>query len=724
MLNYKLKYNHRPYYGHNTLRLMTDNPDIIRAREILFKTDANLFLTGKAGTGKTTFLKKIRDEYPGNMVVVAPTGIAAINAGGSTIHSFFQLSFAPFIPGMKNGNEHFRFSKNKIKLIRCIDLIVIDEISMVRADLLDNIDSILRRICRSNRPFAGKQLLMIGDLQQLAPVTDETEWGLISKYYETPYFFSSHALQETKYVCVELKRIYRQNDSTFIHILNRIRCGNVDQETLNTLNSRFRPDAETSCGEGFIHLVTHNRKASEINSAKLTQINSHAYTYTAEVKGKFPESSFPTNERLQLKLGAQIMFIKNDHETPRRYFNGMLGEIVEINEKGFSVRPFNSDNESIRVEPDVWENSRYSLNEKNQELEEIVEGTFRQYPVRTAWAVTIHKSQGLTFEKAIIDARDAFAHGQTYVALSRLRTLDGLVLSSPIPSTAIITDRAVTEFGKEISNREPDDSTLLRLESESYLRTLRELFGFNEIIRYAAALGRILDEFLYRPYPKTCKMWQGSRLLFEEKTISVAERFARQLDILVKESGNYAQDEYIAERIRKGCGYFCSQVSFLLHDASTLDLPIENKATEKRFKEAHNSLLEMLKIKSKLLSYVLENGFHLQGYSRQKSQIILGFSEKKGHNGSLPEKEERVKEPHTSDILHPEYVKALTSWRYSKAKELGRPAYCILHQRTLICIANSAPKNLPELLCIPGVGEKTIENYGTEILSVLKQVDN
>ena len=423
---------------------MEGNKELKIAWEFVEKTGKSVFLTGKAGTGKTTFLKKVVEESRKRVVVVAPTGIAAINAGGVTIHSFFQLPLHPFIPGAKIESK-FAFSKEKRSILKTIDLLVIDEISMVRSDLLDAVDSVLRRFRNKGKPFGGVQLLMIGDLQQLAPVVTDEDLQLLSPYYPTPYFFDSRALGMTDYVTIELKEVYRQQDETFISILNSIRCGRPGADVIKALNSRYIPGFNPAEDDGYIRLTTHNQIANGYNEKKLSEIDGSCHFFDAVIDGNFPEYSYPTEARLELKAGAQVMFIKNDPSSEKRYFNGKIGVVTDFYEEYILVQCPGED-EAIAVEPLEWENCRYVINEQTQEMESEVQGVFRQYPLRLAWAITIHKSQGLTFDKAVIDASASFASGQVYVALSRCRTLEGLVLAAPLRRDAVITDLRVEDY--------------------------------------------------------------------------------------------------------------------------------------------------------------------------------------------------------------------------------------------------------------------------------------
>ncbi len=394
---------------------MEQNSELALAWQFIENTGTHLFLTGKAGTGKTTFLRKLKRESPKRMVVIAPTGIAAINAGGVTIHSFFQIPFAPYVPESSfstNGQAtyRFRFGKEKINIIRSMDLLVIDEISMVRADLLDAVDEMLRRYRDRHKPFGGVQLLMIGDLQQLAPVVKDEEWQMLKKYYDTPYFFSSRALKQTEYCTIELKTVYRQSDRAFLDLLNRIRENHCDPQVLEALNRRYLPDFQPRKEEGYIRLVTHNYQAQRINNYELEQLPGRSYAFRATIDGKFPEYSYPTDELLELKKGAQVMFVKNDSSGEHRYYNGMIGEVTDLSADSIEVRAKDS-TATFLLQEEEWANAKYVLDEESKEIVEDIEGTFRQFPLKLAWAITIHKSQGLTFERAIIDASSSFAHG-------------------------------------------------------------------------------------------------------------------------------------------------------------------------------------------------------------------------------------------------------------------------------------------------------------------------
>lgn len=413
------------------------------ARFIVEKTDMSLFLTGKAGTGKTTFLRDVVRHTKKKCIVLAPTGIAAVNAGAMTIHSFFQFGLGPFVKGVIEPKSDFRINKSKLELIRNLQLLIIDEVSMVRADLMDHIDVELRRIRRNSKPFGGVQLLMIGDLQQLPPIAHGGEDELLRQYYKTLYFFSSAALKSMKYSCIELKTVYRQTDGHFINILNHARECTLTNRDISDLNTRYIPDFSPKPEDGYIRLMTHNRQVDYINATEMAKLDSHPFTFEAAVTGTFPEESYPTANSLTLKKGAQVMFIKNDPE--RRFINGTLGEVRSIDKNCIVVRLAES-GKTIEVEPMEWQNIRYQFDEETKEISSKQIGRFKQYPLKAAWAITVHKSQGLTFDKAIIDVHAAFSPGQAYVALSRCRTLEGLVLSSPVSASVFMKDKAVDAY--------------------------------------------------------------------------------------------------------------------------------------------------------------------------------------------------------------------------------------------------------------------------------------
>ena len=484
------------------LRLIMEtvtNQDLQLAFDFVQYTNRSIFLTGKAGTGKTTFLKDLKHKSPKRMIVVAPTGVAAINAGGVTIHSFFQLPFHPYIPALYlPGNNSavqsnqkdppgYKMSREKVNIIKSLDLLIIDEISMVRADTLDAIDSALRRYKTRHLPFGGVQLLMIGDLQQLAPVVKDEDREILGNYYDSYFFFGSKALCSTDYVTIELKHIFRQSDQVFIDLLNKIRENDVNQDVLNELNKRYIPDFDPDSGGGYITLTTHNYQAQAINDSKLERLPGKTRTFTATIKDEFPELSYPNARELILKAGSQVMFVKNDLSGDRLFFNGKIGKVVSF-DSDLVVVKCPDDDFSIRVEMAEWQNVKYTLNDETKEIEETVIGTFTQYPLKLAWAITIHKSQGLTFDRAVIDACSAFTHGQVYVALSRCRTLDGLVLSSRISRHSLMDNPDISDFVNNPSQNQPDRNQLAKSKKAYQEQLLSELFDFTSLEKQAQLL--------------------------------------------------------------------------------------------------------------------------------------------------------------------------------------------------------------------------------------------
>ena len=603
---------------------MEGNNELKTAWDFVENTGKSVFLTGKAGTGKTTFLRRVVEESRKRTVVVAPTGIAAINAGGVTIHSFFQLPLHPFIPGAKIESK-FAFSKEKRSIIKTIDLLIIDEISMVRCDLLDAIDSVLRRFRNRFKPFGGVQLLMIGDLQQLTPVITDEEFQLLAPYYPTPYFFGSRALSQIDYVTIELKEVYRQQDEEFISILNAVRGGRPSPDVIRALNSRYDPGFIPSADEGYIRLTTHNHIANSYNEQQIGMIDEPVHCFDAEIDGNFPEYSYPTEARLELKVGAQVMFVKNDPSAERRYFNGKIGIVTDFYEEYILVQCA-GDDEKIAVEPLEWENCRYVINEQTQEMETEVQGIFRQYPLRLAWAITIHKSQGLTFDKAIIDAAASFASGQVYVALSRCRTLGGMVLATPLRQDAVITDQRVDDYigGQEEAARR-SVSRLESIKEEYYKELLGQLFDFKELASLQKRMLGICTEF---PSGTVVGLAQKHNDILNSLNGTVVPVGSKWQKIIAqKPYAEVCSPEFCA-RVRNGCSYFLSELEGMYGDFldKTKDIKAENKELVKRYGNAWNDLdmeLSGMKILLKAMSAV---PFSTENYLRERQIAVFEAS--------------------------------------------------------------------------------------------------
>lgn len=596
-------------------------------------TNVSVFLTGKAGTGKTTFLCKLREMSPKRMVVLAPTGVAAINAQGQTIHSFFQLPFGPIVPGMKMGEDRSRYkmSKEKKNLIKTLDLLVIDEVSMVRCDVLDAIDQELRKYKDRNKPFGGVQLLLIGDLQQLAPVAQEREWSLLSPYYNTPYFFGSRALQQIQYVTIELKHIYRQQDVSFIDVLNRIRTNRVDASVLSALNARYQLDFEPPEDEDWIRLTTHNRMAQSYNSQKLEALKSEKMKFVAEVSGNFPENSYPADDELVLKKGAQVMFIKNDPTPAKEYYNGKIGVVKgmvwnEEDEKYRVVVHCKEDDKTIYVPQLEWENTKYVIDPVTKDIREEVEGVFKQYPLRLAWAITVHKSQGLTFDRAVLDITDSFTHGQVYVALSRCRTLEGMVLARPLSAGSVITDSSVNAYiDKELMEARQAEGKLPQMMYEYYYSLLNELFDYRLLKNEMEHFYKVVAQYLEDSYPVLHESLQKALPLVDKEIVDVSMRFQYQYATLMQQSdGNFSLDHRLQERLMAAMTYFGEKLHEHLDPVIALTkVAINNKKTNTLYNNALDAFTLRYKLKVGIIARLKEEGFSVRGYLRAKAQAAL-----------------------------------------------------------------------------------------------------
>ena len=539
---------------------MQENPLFHTAADFVNNTSRHMFLTGKAGTGKTTFLKYIKANTRKKAVVVAPTGVAAINAGGVTMHSFFQLPLGPFVPVNQkraaNGStdqytlfKNIRVSEQKRELFRDLELLIIDEVSMVRCDMLDATDAILRYFRKMpHTPFGGVQVLYIGDLFQLPPVMPDSQWNLLREYYSSPFFFHSRAVEQAPPVYIELKKIYRQSQQSFIDILNRIRNDQATQQDLETLNGR--KDAHPVDGVKYITLTTHNYKADKINADELEKLPGNIFEFKGTVEGDFPDKTLPTDPVLQLKEGAQVMFIRNDKSEERRYYNGKIATITHVGVDGIRVVLAGSE-EELLLEQESWDNIRYSYNQEKESIDEEKLGSFTQYPIRLAWAITIHKSQGLTFQHAIIDAGESFAPGQVYVALSRCTSLDGLVLRSRITHSSISTDPLVLEFARH----EADDDELGRiLEKEKREFQNQQLAKSFDLQKLADDFGNYLKYIPGKKLPDTEGTFANAKGMFQQlnQLQLVAEKFQQQMISLMREE----QEEKLKERVNKAIVYF------------------------------------------------------------------------------------------------------------------------------------------------------------------------
>lgn len=700
---------------------MNTNPELELANMLIGQTGTNIFLTGKAGTGKTTFLKTLVKESPKRMIILAPTGIAAINAGGMTIHSFFQLPFAPYIPGTAFGGDakyRFRFGREKLNIMRSIDLLVIDEISMVRADLLDAIDDVLRRFRRSDKPFGGVQLLLIGDVQQLPPVAKNDEWQMLSEYYETPYFFSSKALAKTVFFTIELKKVYRQNDTRFLDLLNAIRENRCTEAELAALNSRYIPEHNKINDRGYIRLTTHNYQAHQINRQKMDELPAESFIFRATVEGNFPEYSYPTDLELELKEGAQVMFVKNDISGEHRYANGTIGRITHLSSRNIEVT-VDETGVKVNLQEAEWANARYKLDEESKEIVEEIEGTFKQYPLKLAWAITVHKSQGLTFDKAIIDVSGAFTHGQAYVALSRCRTLEGLILSAPIVAEAVISDRVVDSFNRETRKSSVTQEQCAIMQKNYFGELLQQLFGFRALDMSLDHYIRLIDEYLYKMYPKQLELFKADSERFKQEVCAVGTKFEIQYMRILSQASDCEADKSLQERVHSAAEYFLEKLKPLQELMEGADVVTDNKELRKRLETAFEELTEAIRIKSALLDHVLKNGFYVQDFLRKRA--ILSMEEKEPQKSKRRERDLKRDLSANSDIGNVGLYQALVDWRREEAARQGLPAYTVLQQKAIIGLSNHFPENERELLRIPCIGKKTVEKYGKVLLDIVMQ---
>jgi hypothetical protein len=685
---------------------MAKNPELELALQFIEKTDRNLFITGKAGTGKTTFLHKIKSESLKRMVIVAPTGVAAINAKGVTIHSFFQMPFGPILPNqIANTNQQRKFSKTKIDIIKSLDLVIIDEISMVRADLLDAIDQVMRRYKDRNKVFGGAQILMIGDLQQLAPVVKPNEWSLLQQHYETVYFFSSKAYQEANVVSIELKHIYRQKNENFIKILNEIRTNTLSDASAKILNKNYNPSFSPSKEEGYITLTTHNNRANLINNSELNKLKIRSSFFNAEISGKFNENAFPNAEKLELKVGVQVMFIKNDSSPEKRYFNGKIGIITAISKESVSVQ-CGDEVDEIVTEKEMWDNVNYSINDETKEIKEDIIGSFKQIPLRLAWAITIHKSQGLTFERAIIDAEASFAHGQTYVALSRCTSLDGLVLKTPITSSAIINDNTISVFNESVEENHPDEQILNESEKYFQLNLISEIFDYQPLL-YPTT--RLIDIFYKNQTSIKGDVIDHLQTIKDEGVVAlmkVSNGFKNQLLQISEDAILPENSSQIQERFIKAIAYFVIKAKGdILKPLNTITFSTDNKAVQKDFLKQLDSLKEKLLEKLFVLQK-LTNGFKVQEYLEVRAKAVLQKSE--------PTKKKKV-----VSKRDPILSIKLRELRDEISKDLGIPHFQIFTQETLYAMCDELPRTEKELLKIVGMGKTRVSKYGEVVLETI-----
>lgn len=610
-----------------------DNSAFQLAADFVLHTSKSVFLTGKAGTGKTTFLKHIANITTKKTAIAAPTGVAAINAGGMTLHSLFQLPFGLFIPGhlsydgqvqVTNRNTLFknlRLSKDKRELLQELELLIIDEVSMVRCDMLDATDAILRYVRRSQAPFGGVQVLYIGDLFQLPPVAVNEEWAILNDHYESPFFFHANVIAQAPPLCLELKKIYRQNEAQYIDLLNHVRNNEVTQDDLDLLNSRYSPEA--SYLRDHITLTTHNYKADAINREELKRLPGAVFNYIGIIEGDFNEKNAPAEQSLQLKKGAKVMFIRNDSGEERSYYNGKLATVSNLSAEKITVT-FDDSGAPYELKRETWRNIRYNYNRENDSVEEEVLGSFSQFPIRLAWAITIHKSQGLTFQRVVVDAGDSFAAGQVYVALSRCTSLSGLVLRSHISFQQISTDERVLQHARQLQNA-LDLTDLLQTERQQYEHDqLVAVFDVEKILR---ALGEWLEELPGKKLPDIQKAMTLAETLVTKaaELTEVSKKFRPKLDELLVDarlSGNY---HLAYERAGKAVHYFNDFLETQVFSALKEHIKeLQGKAKVKKYLADIKALALLISRKGeKIRGANLNNQRFYQGEVKKEEEVTL-----------------------------------------------------------------------------------------------------
>jgi len=681
------------------------------AQDFALYTNRSIFLTGKAGTGKTTFLHNLKKTTKKQIAVVAPTGVAAINAGGTTMHSFFQLSFTPFVPtaeGRRNLIDKLKMQSNRRKVLQELELLVIDEISMVRADVLDSVDTILRHIrYRNNEPFGGVQVIFIGDMFQLSPVATDDEWRLLSEYYQSPYFFHSQAILQKQPVYIELDKIYRQTNADFIQVLNEVRNNCLSDFGLKLLQSRYNPLFVPPQDDTYITLTTHNYKADQINAEELSKIKGKIYTFEAEIQGEYPEKSYPTEKVLELKIGAKVMFLKNDTETPRRFFNGKIGVVESIDDDSISIK-CHDDAEAIELGKGVWENIRYSTNLVTKQIEENELGKFIQYPLRLAWAITIHKSQGLTFDKAVIDAGSAFASGQVYVALSRCRSLEGMVLLSKINPQSIQNDRQIVEYEH---NKIPHKELEIQLDES---RNVYRNFVLNQLFYFRSLHGitnRLLNEVtgVESSFNEETIPFLNEILRLTKSIQEVSDKFQNQIYGIVQILP--VDEEYLQTRITAATDFFGEKIGLLMETLKQSPAVSDSRQNASEYNDAIRDIFSIAAQKVHLLKG-LKHKFTVEDYFILKNTFLLPEFSVNAYAKTGSSKKLTTRQP--------ELFRQLLTIRNQLCEPRDLPIYLVAGSQTLNEMSDFLPQNEKELLQISGFGPAKVEKYGKAFLDVIQ----
>ncbi len=708
----------------------TSNEMFQLAIQLVNQSNRNIFLTGKAGTGKTTFLKYIRENCPKQIAIVAPTGVAAINAGGVTIHSFFQLPLSPYIPETKGKgftgdgdtlNAHsltsrLRFNSDKKKILQQLEILVIDEISMVRCDVLDAIDTVLRYIRQKpTERFGGVQVLFIGDMLQLPPVVKQQEWNLLSPYYSGQYFFNSRVLEDDPPVYIEFNKIYRQKDEQFIQLLNQVRNNELDAEGMRIFDSRFLPNFRRSKQDGYIILTTHNHKAAEINEGELRNLDSNLFRYEAEVQDEFSDRSYPAEEVLQLKVGAQVMFIRNDSaERGKRYFNGKIGIVSKLEADKIVVlcalagQLGKEESVEIEVQKEKWENIKYTFNKTTRQLDSDILGSFTQYPLRLAWAITIHKSQGLTFEKAIIDAGESFAPGQVYVALSRCTSLEGMVLQSRVRSTSLFNDPQILAFsGRSSSGSQLQEE--LAIATQLYQQgILLSTFDFSTAFSGGKELKGYLLEHV-SSFNAEALEWTEQFLVKLSKLQETAIKFQTQLRSFFVHAEVIKENRTLQERIKAASDYFVPEIGSLIQFIQQSPAVTDSRQHAKEYNEYLQDIFAELAMKRFMLEG-FTGSLEMEAFHLRKQGFVLPSFTVTAYAGASYK---RIESP------HPVLYQQLRTMRDNICSQKKLPIYIVAGSKTIEEMAYYLPHTLKELRKVSGFGDAKIEKFGQPFLDII-----
>lgn len=691
------------------------------------QTDESIFLTGKAGTGKTTLLRKIVKSTYKQTVIVAPTGIAALNAGGVTIHSFFQLPFGGFIPdynasaefsgGVKLENKnslmrHFKMNARQKGILQNLELLVIDEVSMLRADILDAIDWVLRNIRKVNKPFGGVQVLFIGDLLQLPPVVKPDEWHFLRNYYRGMYFFNAKVIEEKAPVYIELEKVYRQDNQEFISVLNNLRTNSITQSDIEKLNQYVQPNFNAEEHDDYITLTTHNNAADEINRRALQKLKTNSKFYEAEVTGSFPEHLFPIESNMELKIGAQVMFIKNDLSPEKDFYNGKMGKIISLEYDEVKVN-FPEERKTIVVDRYEWNNIKYNLNASTGEVEEEVLGTFVHFPLKLAWAITVHKSQGLTFEKAVIDVSKVFVPGQAYVALSRLRSLDGLVLLNPIRINGLSSDENVIAYA-ESKESEPALNEKLDKGTYSYLcDVLLRAFDWVDLHNMWSAHVASYKHLGSKSVKGLNESWAVQQLQILGGTVDPARRFRGQIQRLLTEEK--IDINHVMDRVEAGYNYFFKPLDGIVYSTLKKMGEVQQKKNTKNYNEELEELDQLLTDtvlrikKARILTEALLTGRELE------KNVILNQEIKNYKTTKIALVKNELRESKTTFDFDTDFIEVKTK---STKKTVKKKNKLSTYDQTLEMIKNG--QTVEEIAIERQLSDKTIYGHCIRLIRLEK----